>query len=125
MSKICLSPQDIRSPGAATGESIGDAFLADHHNCGERLSGDHVISLLFLRQITTEQDYNHWPKPSAFGIRQRHSLKVKVAMRRHNSALSPLDTEAEDCLQRCSPLKIHSPKALHPEQRLYLSRVSI
>jgi hypothetical protein len=92
--KIILSPKDIHPPEPITNQSMPGCFLADHHNCGGRLSGDHLISAVVLRQITTEKITVTGPEYSRSVFIQDNSLKIRWLCSRHNTALSPLDTQA-------------------------------
>jgi hypothetical protein len=118
--KIVLSPKDIHPPGSATGESIRGCFLADHHNCGECLSGDHVISAVVLRQITTDKITIIGPNHQRSVYVKDNSLKVRCLCRRHNSALSPLDTEAGRLFAAVQSVEDTLSQGIAPEQRLYL-----
>src|SRR5205085_12550116 len=118
--KIVLSPKDILPPDPITGQSVSGCFFADSRNCGERLSGDHIVSAIVLRQITTEKITITGPEFSRSVFTQDNSLKIKWLCKRHNAALSPLDVQAGRLFHAMQSVESSLSRGITPEQRLFL-----
>jgi hypothetical protein len=118
--KITLSPKSITSPAPITGQSISNCFFNSNNDCGGGMSGDHLISAAVLRQITTEKITITGTGFSRSVYIQDNSLKIKWLCRRHNAALSPLDTLAARLFQAVLAADFALAQGIIPNQRLYL-----
>jgi len=81
-------------PGPPTGEAREGCYLASSQDFGGGLSREHYISRALINQRDVFVRGMPWQKAEV----QRFSpdnLTAKILCRRHNSALSPLDTHAQ------------------------------
>lgn len=88
--------RSLRPPGPATGFAHSRCYLRDTNDCSSKISREHYISDSLLTQLGNPVRVSGMPWQSA-GQRSDvgvGSLTAKILCDRHNSALSPLDTEA-------------------------------
>lgn len=92
--QIRLTSANIAPPGSVTGNTIRKCLFAKTQNCQGGISGDHIISAAILRQISVSKlDIIGATFRRTVGINS-DAIKVKRLCRRHNAALSPLDSAA-------------------------------
>jgi len=92
--KVLSKPKVIVPPQPQTGESHAKCLLNWSNDCCSKISGDHIISRAVLKVLGDKKI-----KLSTKNFVREHSLdssalKTKKLCQRHNSALSPIDSEA-------------------------------
>ncbi len=95
--RIITSPKWIDPPGEGDGRGAAKCVLSYTKNCGGGISGDHFVSAAVLREIVlskTEKVVLQGPNFRREHVVDSDSLKTKRLCKRHNSAFSPIDTEA-------------------------------
>lgn len=89
------TPAACSPPAPPTGEAETKCFARHFGNCGEGISGEHFISKNILESfsgiIVSGFPWQEAGSEKKVGI---NALVANVLCGRHNSALSPLDTEA-------------------------------
>jgi hypothetical protein len=103
-----------------TKQSIRKCLFAWTNNCGEGISGDHIISAAVLRRITTDKITITGTGFSRSVSIDSSSLKVKRLCRRHNTALGPLDAQAGRLFHAVQSTEDALASGVEPGQRLYL-----
>lgn len=81
-------------PAPPTGETREGCYLASSQNCGGGLSREHYISRALIDQRDVFVRGMPWQKAEVQRL-SPDNLTAKILCRRHNSALSPLDTHAQ------------------------------
>ena len=86
----------LRPPGPKTGYSHPRCYLRGCNDCSQQISREHYISQSILAQLgeTIRGAGMPWLKPGEIFEASVGSLAANILCRRHNEALSPLDTEA-------------------------------
>jgi hypothetical protein len=89
---------NIRPPGPVTGFSHPRCYAGLTNDCSHQLSREHAISHAVLRELANERGFSkvkglRWQgKDNEFEFFPTTALASKVLCKRHNEALSPLDT---------------------------------
>lgn len=92
--KIVLSHKTISPPLPGTGRAHKKCVLGWTNDCCEKISGDHFVSEAVLKVLKQKQivlSTRNFSRTHSLGS---SSLKVNRLCRRHNSALSTIDSEA-------------------------------
>lgn len=87
----------VRPPPPATGESQHGCYLDHTQDCAGGISREHYVSEVALSELSegvVAIDGFFWQPPDEQKIVGINSLTANILCARHNSALSPLDTEA-------------------------------
>src|SRR5579859_833652 len=107
----------LRPPGLQTGYAHPACYLRDTKDCSEQISGEHYVSRSVLEQLGTMLRVSGLPWRDANAVLETtaENLTAKILCRRHNEALSPLDTEAASFFS-------HLTEALRDLNRQTLSR---
>lgn len=117
---VVISPHDIKPPGKRTFHGQPGCFLKGSHDCSQKLSRDHIVSASVLRRLTDGKLHVQGPGRSFLATVSSDSLQTKYLCARHNSSLSPLDSEIGRLVgalqQADSDLASKNPQ----RQRLYL-----
>ena len=94
--RLHKAPPNILPSGPLTGLRRDGCYLAGTANCSDKLSGEHYISKTVLESIgsTIRMEGVTWLPPGTSKVIGLNALTAKILCQRHNSALSPLDTEA-------------------------------
>jgi hypothetical protein len=89
---IKLTPKKLTPPRPQTRKSHPKCLLNCTNDCSDKISGDHIVSQAVLKVINKKEIFISTSKFS-----RKHSLSSLITNRlctRHNSALSPIDSEA-------------------------------
>ena len=103
-----------------TGKSERKCIFASHSDCGGGKSGDHFLSASVMRQIATTRITLVGPGYARSAAVRSDSFKVNLLCRRHNSALSPLDTEAGRLFRAVQDTERALARQAEPRLRTYL-----
>ena len=89
-----LDPLQPSSP--LTNYSHPGCYLRDTRNCSEQISREHYMSKAVLEQLGSKLRVSGtpWLQPGETVDTSIGSLTAKILCKRHNEALSPLDSEA-------------------------------
>jgi len=94
--------QSIRPRPPTTGQQQDGCYLGHTHDCAGGISREHYISEVALEELSEPAvaiDGVFWLPPGERKIVGINSLTANILCVRHNSALSPLDTEAGQFLR--------------------------
>ena len=91
---IRLEPKLLTPPKPETKHRNRKCILNWTSDCCSKISGDHIVSKSVLRVITEDKITLSSSKYSREHSLDSSSLKTKRLCRRHNSALSPIDSQA-------------------------------
>src|SRR5262245_20801399 len=92
----------VRPRPPKTGQSQNGCYLGHTQECGGSISGEHYISEVVLEQLSEPAvaiDGVFWLPPGVQKTVGINSLTANILCARHNSALSPFDTEAGQFLR--------------------------
>lgn len=82
-------------PGGKSGYANSRCYLSSTENCCEQISREHYISEAILKEFSEFWIAGFpWQAPNEISSPGFKALTSKILCRRHNSALSPLDTFA-------------------------------
>jgi hypothetical protein len=90
---IAVEAKDVIPAPPKTGQQRKKCLFAGTNDCDGK-SGDHIVSASVLRQISVDRVELRGAGVSRSGSPESDGFKVNCLCQRHNSALSPLDTEA-------------------------------
>lgn len=92
----------VRPRPPTTGQSQNGCYLGHTHDCAGGISREHYVSEVVLEELSEPAvaiDGVFWLAPGNRKIVGINSLAANILCVRHNSALSPLDTEAGQFLR--------------------------
>lgn len=92
--KISLDPKPLDPPKPQTVHKNRKCILNWTADCCSSISGDHIVSRSVLRVLTESKITISTSRFSREHSIDSSALKTKKLCRRHNSALSPIDSEA-------------------------------
>jgi len=86
----------LRAPGQPTGYAHPGCYLRGTNDCSHQISREHYVSKSVLKQLGDLLGVTGLPRQDTDAVLKTtaRSLTAKILCQRHNSALSPLDTEA-------------------------------
>ncbi|MBD2178984.1 hypothetical protein H6F42_18845 [Pseudanabaena sp. FACHB-1998] len=116
---IRLSHKNIIPKPPRTGLSLKKCFLSDQNDCGGNMSGEHILSASVLRNISNDKISINGSNFSRTHSIQSDSLKTKCLCKRHNSAFSPIDTEASRLFKTISLIEKILNGSIQSSQSLY------
>lgn len=116
--RIQLAPKSLSPPQPKTSHQNRKCILKWTSDCCAKISGDHIVSKAVLRVITEKKIILSSSGSSREHSIDSNSLKTNRLCRRHNSALSPIDSQAARFFRAF--VAIHnSLSGIQASQRLY------
>ena len=96
-----LKASNTRPPDPSTGYAHPNCYAKDLSDCSTDISGEHYISRALLVEMGGK------PQIAGFSFQSQNTLRCvgvealtsRILCKRHNSCLSPLDSEAQRCLR--------------------------
>ena len=97
--QLRVKTPSLTPPGPVTGYALQRCYLRSTNNCCHTLSSEHTLSKDVLKSMAREGDLIemeglHWKAPGELMQLKISNLGSNILCRRHNSALSPLDSAA-------------------------------
>lgn len=100
-------PGSLLPPGAPTGFAHPRCYLSGSNNCSTTLSREHFVSRSLIAGPELKVQGMPWQKVPVLHI-SPDALTAKVLCRRHNEALSPLDSEALRAFEGLRTARVHA-----------------